>query len=48
MKELEEFENRMFSIIQNVKFNKCQNEFQKTLTKDLNNIRSEDGISGDR
>ena len=44
MKELEEFENRMFSIIQNVKFNKCQNEFQKTLTKDLNNIRSEDKV----
>ena len=38
------FENRMFSIIQNVKFNKCQNEFQKTLTKDLNNIRSEDKV----
>ena len=44
MKELEEFVNRMFSIIQNVKFNKCQNEFQKTLTKDLNNIRSEDKV----
>ena len=26
------------------KFNKCQNEFQKTLTKDLNNIRSQDKV----
>ena len=44
VKELEEFEGKMFSLVQNVKFKKVNNEFQKCLTKDMNNIKSDNKL----
>ena len=42
--ELEEFQGKMFSLVQNVKFKKINNEFQKCLTQDMNNIKSDNKL----
>ena len=42
VKELEDFEGKMFSMIQNVRFNKTYNEFQKKISHDMQKIKSSD------
>jgi hypothetical protein len=44
IKELDEFEGKIFNLIQNVKFRKYHNEFQNNLERDLTNIRTDDKL----
>ena len=44
IKELDEFEGKIFNLIQNVKFRKYHNEFQNNLERDLTNLRTDDKL----
>ena len=44
IKELDQFENKMFTLIQNIKFRKTNNEFQNKLSQGLEKIRKDDEL----
>lgn len=44
IKELDDFEDRIPTIIQNVEFNKAHNDFQKELSQDLTKITTDDKL----
>ena len=44
IKELDQFENKMLTIIQNIEFKKVDNAFQKDLAQDLTKIKNDDKL----
>ena len=44
IREISDFEKDMWNLVENIKFNKYRNEFQKQLIKDVKNIKNTKGI----